>query len=145
VAAGADGIAYFVSAPPAALPSVSKRDLEQAWEAAQTLLADPPARIFIFPGAEAPIELQLNDPDADAWAAAVDRAIGLDSAHGISVCLRLIALIGGLAQFGWAREWFGPKMSVRAELLTAASLAPLTEAGGFDETALRALLPAHRL
>ena len=70
--------------------------------------------------------------------------MGLTTPHGVSVCLRLLALVALMAQAGWARPWFALApggAEIRPELLQAAALAPLTDSGGFDETALRALLP----
>jgi hypothetical protein len=139
------GLLLVVSAPASALPCVTKRDMEQAWEVAQAggVAAVGVARIKFV--AEPPVELVLEDRDAAAWVAALERRIGLSTAYGVSVCLRLLALVSVMAQAGWARDWFALAhggAEIRPELLQAAALAPLNEAGGFDETALRALLPA---
>ncbi len=93
------------------------------------------------------MELLLQDRDAAAWAAAVDRSAGLSTPYGISVCLRLLALVALMAEAGWARAWFvlrrdGAK--IRPELWHAAALVTLNDSGGFDETDLRALLPEQR-
>jgi len=137
---------HFISASASALPSVTKRDLEQAWELAQACgVPAPPARRFCF-NAELPVEIMLADDDASAWVAAVERAAGLETPHGVSLCLRLLALVALMAQASWARAWFTlgrGGAEIRPELLQAAALAPLTESGSFDETALRALLPAQ--
>jgi len=135
-------VVHLADAPASALPAVTKRDLEAAWEAAQAPAAAAPSQTFRF--AAPPIELIIADRDAAAWVAAVERSTGLGTPHGLSVCLRLLALIALMAQAGWARAWFAlgrGGADIRPELLQAAALAPLTDAGGFDETALRALLP----
>jgi hypothetical protein len=139
-------ILHLIPHPPASLPAVTKRDLEQAWEAASARSEDfGPARGFCFsrPGAE-PLNLMLNDPDAANWAAAIGRAKDLETAHGISVCLRLMALVELMGSSGWARPWLNFRregLEIHPALWQAAALAPLTETGGFAETALRALLP----
>lgn len=139
---------HMLSRPPSALPCVSRRDMEAAWEAAQAGGAPaPPLRKFCFAVPQgAPVELVVADRDAAAWAAAVERWAGLSTPHGVSVCLRLLALVALMAQAGWVREWFGLGRlgaEIRPELLLAAAQVPLDEDGGFDETALRALLPRH--
>jgi hypothetical protein len=138
-------VLHLISAPPSCLPTVTRQDLERAWESAGSSRAAPP-RFFRFIGTDGPpVELLLQDRDAAAWAAAVERSAGLSSPYGISICLRLLALVALMAEAGWARPWFvlsrdGAK--IRAELWHAAALARLNESGGFDETDLRALLPA---
>jgi hypothetical protein len=141
---------HLVPHAAAALPAVTKRDLEQAWEAAReaALAAAPPARhVFRFARHEAPpLDLALNDKDAASWAGAVDRIADLSTAHGISVCLRLLALVELMGSTPWARAWFTLNragLEFHPALLQAAALSPLTDTGGFAETALRALLPAN--
>ncbi len=140
---------HLVPHAAAALPAVTRRDLEQAWDAAReaALASDPPAlHVFRFARGEAPpLDLALNDKDAASWAGAVDRVADLSTTHGISVCLRLLALVDLMGRATWARAWFtfnraGSK--IHPALLQAAALSPLTDTGGFAETALRALLPA---
>ncbi len=146
-ATGPDGaVLHLLNRPASALPPVNRRDLELAWETARdsTWAAAPP-RIFRFAGPAGPaIDLLIADADAAAWAAAVERRFGLNSAHGISLCLRLLAMVALMAHAGWARGWFALERdgaNIRPEFLQAAALVPLSNAGGFDETALRALLP----
>ena len=138
---------HLISAPPSALPTVTGRDLEQAWEAAQLSGAAPP-RFFRFATAGGePVDLLLQDRDAAAWAAAVERSAGLSSPHGISVCLRLLALVALMAEAGWARAWFVLRRdgaAIRPELWHAVALVTLNDRGGFDEPDLRALLPEQR-
>ncbi len=138
---------HLVSALPSALPTVTKRDLEQAWEAAQSG-GMAPARFFRFVAeGRPPVELLLQDRDAAAWAAAVERSAGLATPYGISICLRLLALVALMAVAGWACAWFALRRDgaeIRPELWHAAALVRLNDSGGFDETDLRALLPEQR-
>lgn len=138
-------VLHQLDQPASSLPAVSKRDLEQALEAAHNGLKAAPARGFRFAAPPAPlVELMLADPDAAAWAVAVEHTAGLDTLHGVSVCLRLLGLVALLADTAWARSWLArgaDGVHIHPQLLRAAALVPLNEAGGFDETALRALLP----
>ena len=139
-------IRLALSEPPSALPCVTKRDLEQAWEIAQAGGVPAMGAPRIRFAAQPPVELVLEDRDAAAWVSAVERGIGLSSAYGVSVCLRLLALVALMAQAGWVRDWFAlgrAGTEIRPELLRAAALVRLNESGGFDETAIRALLPAR--
>jgi hypothetical protein len=145
---GPDGeVLHLVASPPAALPTVTKRDIEQAWDAAQAGTAGiaAPPRGFRFARPEgAPIELILNDRDAAAWAVAVDGIADLSTPRGISLCLRLLGLVELMSRAGWIRPWFTlgrAGTEIAPALLHAVAQSPLNEAGGFDETALRALLP----
>jgi hypothetical protein len=142
-------VLHLIPHPPGQLPSVTKRDLEQAWEAARqnALTANSPAAAhgfrFTQPGA-APLDLALTDPDAASWTHAIDAVADLGTAHGISVCLRLLALFQLMASAAWTRSWFTLSLGgleFHPALLQAAALTPLTPTGGFAETALRALLP----
>jgi hypothetical protein len=138
-------VLHLIYAPPSCLPTVTRQDLERAWDAAGSSSPAPP-RLFRFAGADGPpVELLLQDRDAAAWAASVERSAGLATPYGISICLRLLALVALMAEAGWAHAWFvlcrdGAK--IRPELWHAAALATLNDSGGFDETDLRALLPA---
>ena len=138
---------YLVGLAPDALPPVRARDLSAAWDAARGAAEakhwDVP-RLFRFHGAEGPgLELALADPDACCWAGAVDRTLGLASAYGISVCLRLLALVDLLASASWARPWLALKRDgaeIAPSLLSVAAMAPLTPQGRLDETAIQARL-----
>jgi hypothetical protein len=151
-AQGPDGeILHLVPHPAAALPSVTKRDLEQAWEAARASALTPGPRaeahtrlIRFSQPANPPLDLMLTDGDAASWADAVDRCADLSTAHGISVFLRLLALVELMGRAAWTRAWFTLNragLDFHPALLQAAALSPLTETGAFAETALRALLP----
>jgi hypothetical protein len=146
----ADGkILHLVPHPPGRLPAVTKRDLEQAWEVARAtaLSPGPPPATHGFRfhnGAAAPLDFVLTDRDAASWAGGIDGIADLSTAHGVSVCLRLMALIELMTRADWTRRWFTLNragLTFHPALLTAAALTPLTETGGFAETALRALLP----
>jgi hypothetical protein len=144
-------ILHLVPHRAAILPAVTKRDLEQAWDAAREAAQAPhfaaATHYFRFAqGAAPPLDLVLNDPDAAAWAGAVDRLADLSTAHGISVCLRLLALVELMGRAAWTRAWFSLSragLEFHPALLQAAALSPLTDTGGFAETALRALLPGE--
>ncbi len=150
---GPDGeILHLVPYLPAALPAVTRRDLEQAWEAARAAALAPPqatARTHAFrflQESAPPLDLVITDTDAASWAAAIDRIANLSTAHGISICLRLLALFQLMATQLWARNWFNLSragLEFHPALLQAAALSPLTPTGGFAETSLQALLPAE--
>ncbi len=135
-----------------ALPAVTKRDLEQAWEAASAAPLAPGrtpqnahARLIRFTTPEdQPLDLLLADRDAASWASAIDDVADLSTTHGISVFLRLLALVELMGRAAWARAWFTLSragLEFHPAFLQAAALSPLTQTGGFAETALRALLP----
>jgi len=142
----------LVPNPPALLPSVTKRDLEQAWEAAHSAASAPapPTATHGFRfqnGDAAPLDFIITDCDAASWAGGIDTIADLSTAHGVSVCLRLMALVELMSRAVWTRPWFTltrAGLTFHPALLTAAALTPLTETGGFAETALRALLPESK-
>jgi hypothetical protein len=143
---------YLVALPPEELPPVRVRDLEAAWDASREAACrdawDVP-RLFRFRRLDAAsdTELALADPDACCWAGAVDRTLGLASAYGISVCLRLLGLIDLLASEPWARAWFCVRRDgarIDPALLRAAAALPLNVHGRLDETRLRARLPDYQ-
>ena len=144
-------VLHLIPFSPAALPSVSGSHLERAWDAAHAAARDarpwrPPTRhgfCFRHPGAE-PLDLLLADRDAASWTDGVETVADLSSAYGISLCLRLLALVALMASAAWLRPWFslgGGGIAIHPTLLRAAALAPLTPTGAFAETSLRALLP----
>ncbi len=138
-----------IGQPPGQLPIVYRRDLERAWEAARKPSPRPKPRKFRFePPGEAAFELNIADADALAWVDAVERRIGLSSLYGVSLCLRLLALVALMGSASWARDWFELRREgarIRPELLRAAAMVRLDESGGFDESALQALLPRAEL
>jgi hypothetical protein len=133
-------ILRLIPLSPSDLPPVQKRDIEQAWELAQAVRHPAPRQIFRF----CALDLVISDPDAAAWAQAVDGTANLATPHGMSLCLRLLALVALMAAQTWVRDWFTLARGgaiIKPALLQAAALAPLNPSGSFDETALRALLP----
>lgn len=151
VAATADGtLTYLVDMPPEALPAVRLRDLAAAWDAARgAALAQRwgSARLvrFLRPDGSC-TDLALRDADAACWADAVDATVGLRSAYGLSLCLRLLALVDLLARAAWTASLVALRRDgaqVDHGLMQLAASSPLTGDAGFDETAIRTSLAAR--
>lgn len=87
----------------------------------------------------------LRDRDARVWASSVDHIADLSTAHGVSVCLRLLGLVALLAGGGWTARFVRfdrGAAELDGALLGAAARTGLTDTGALDENALRAqLLP----
>ena len=139
---------YLVDVPPEALPPVAGRDIERAWHAArQAAIAERwgPPRGFRFRrrdenSTETWQVLALADPDARCWADAVDATVGMASAYGLSLCLRLLALVDLLARVGWAGRVVHlarDGAELHPALLAAAASLRLTAEARFDETVFR--------
>lgn len=130
---------------PAALPAVPPSALEIAWEVARAGAASGQwgqPRLLVFADGQ---EIALTDPDAAAWAQAMDRHAGLDSLHGVALCLRLLALVEAMARAEWLRGFFaiGARgVELHPLLLAAAARAPLDATGRFEDCAMRGIL--HR-
>ncbi len=137
-----------VGMPPEDLPPVMPRDLVAAWNAATVgaeigLAVDPDdargVRFLRPDGTET--RILFADTDAHCWVGALDRAIGLDTLHGIAVCFRLLGLIHLMATAAWARAWFelggedGP--DIHPTLIRVAATLPLNAEARFDEAAFR--------
>ena len=126
------------------LPPVFNRDLHAAWDAsrAAALHAGPGAvRLFRFAGQAV---LALSDRDARCWAAAVDRTVGLGTAYGVSLLLRLLSLVDLLTRAPWLSHSNNPGRSMEPSpaLLRAACACRMTGDARLDETRLRhALAP----
>lgn len=148
VAETADGMmTYLVSEAPEALPPVQARDLERAWDQARTAAiaaVDGPPLLFRFrSGADEACDLALTDTDARCWARAVDAASGLDTLAGLSVCLRLLALVELMGRVPWAAGRVALKADgaeIDADLLRAAAAQPLNREARFDAQQLQARL-----
>lgn len=148
VGAAPDGsVTYLVDLPPEELPAVHGRDLERAWYAARdAALAQRwgVVRFFRFRREDGSFgDLALADRDACCWADAVELTVGMRNSYGLSVCLRLLALVDLLARTRWADSLFvlhrdGAEM--HPVLLRAAASAPLNPEARFDETGFRARL-----
>lgn len=140
-------LTYLVDLPPEDLPSVCKRDLELAWYAARdAALAERSGtpRAFRFRRPDGGhTDLALADRDARCWAGAVDRSVGLRTAIGLSLCLRLLALVDLLTRAPWVRPLFHlarDGTEFHPALLRAAASQPLTSEARFDEAAFRMCL-----
>ena len=143
-------VTYLVAIPPEALPAVGKRDLELAWFAARRAALGQRWGVvrgfrFIRPDGTH-TDLGLADPDAACWVAAVDGQVGLGNSHGMSLCLRLLALSELLARASWARPLLkldrGGADLHPALLRTAATL-PLNREARFDEAGFRHCLSRY--
>ncbi len=138
---------YLIDLAPEALPSVCKRDLERAWYAArEAAIAQHQGAVrgFRFNRPDGShTDLALADRDARCWVGAVDRSVGIANASGLSLCLRLLALIDLLARAPWARSLFHlarDGAEFHPALLKAAASQPLTREARFDEAGFRARL-----
>jgi hypothetical protein len=148
VGAGPDGsLSYLVNVPPEDLPPVHRRDLERAWYAARdAALSDRwgVIRGFRFRREDGSFsDLALADRDACCWADAVDRTVGMRSSYGLSVCLRLLALVDLLARVRWADSLYllqRDGAELHPVLLRAAASTPLTAEARFDENGFRGRL-----
>jgi hypothetical protein len=145
VAGGA--LTYVVDAPPEALPPVRGRDLERAWYAARDAAMAATwgtRRGFRFRRADGSFtDLALADRDACCWAAAVDQIAALTSSYGLSLCLRLLALVDLLAHARWAAPLCRLERDgadLHPSLLRAAAATPLTAEARFDEGGFRSHL-----
>ena len=145
VAATADGVlTYLVDQSPESLPPVSGRDLQRAWDAAReaaTNTAWGAARLFRFHRPDGgTTDLALADPDACCWAGAVDASTGISTSYGLSLCLRLLALVDLLAHAPWVRGLFTldrDGTELHPALLRAVAASPLTAEARLDELRLR--------
>ncbi len=138
---------YLVDVPPEALPSVTSRDLERAWYAArEAALAQHwgVVRGFRFRRPDGShTDLGLADRDARCWVGAVDMTVGIQTSHGLSICLRLLALVDLLARAHWARPLCRiahDGAELHPALLRTAATHPLTPEARFDETGFRVRL-----
>lgn len=148
VAAGASGaLTYAIPLPPEGLPPVRPAALLDAWDVARAA-ADhgawgPPRRlVFRRPDAE-PTVIEIADPDASCWADALDQGAALSTLPGLSLCLRLLALVEVMGRATWLSGLFdiGPGgVELHPALLRAAATLPLDAGARFDAEALRRLL-----
>lgn len=136
---GDDRLLYRVTLPPEGMPPVPVRALEAALDAARAATfddSDRRHRSFRFLGADGAVaDFDIADRDARIWAAAVDRRTGLETLDGLSLCLRLLALVDLLATAPWASRYLstGHGLRIGRHLLRAAARADLTEEARFDE------------
>lgn len=148
-----DGVlVHWIDRSPAALPPVRGRDMQHAWDAARAagLSARSGAvRGFRFERADGTVaDLTLADRDARCWAGAVDATVGIGTSTGLSICMRLLALVDLLARVSWARDVlrFGRDgAALHPSLLRAAAVSPMTDEGRFEEATFCARLPCFVL
>ena len=152
MAAGDGTVTYLVDLPPEGLPPVRLGDLERGWEAARraALRADRGGvLLFRFRREDGSFtDLALADRDACCWASAVDGSVGMQTSYGMSVCLRLLALVDLLARVRWADRLFTLRRdgaALHPALLRAAATAGLTREARFDDEAMRAALVRERM
>jgi hypothetical protein len=132
-------LTYVIDHAPSELPAVRGRDLEAAWEVARDAAnraAWSVGRAFRFRAKDGGwTDLALHDADARCWAGAVDRAVGMQTAYGLSVCLRLLALIELLARTPWTAGLIdlSHEAALHPALLRLAAEARLTDDATFDE------------
>ena len=146
--AASDGtLTYQIDHAASELPPVRGRDILAAWEMAREAArsaAWDTARAFRFRSQQSGwTDLTLDDRDAQCWAGAVDRSLGLQTGYGLSVCLRLLALVDLIARSPWLSQ-LAPLGQCGADphpaLLRLAAEAALTDDARFDETRFYARL-----
>ena len=148
---GPDGsITYEVDTPPEALPAVRQRDLKRAWYAAREAALSQQwgvVRGFRFDRPDGShTDLALADRDARCWAGAVDRTVGIASGYGLSLCLRLLALVELLARARWALPLLRLEpdgADLHPALLRAAANVELNADARFDEASFRIRLAQY--
>jgi len=142
-------IAYLVPVSPERLPAVSPGDLLRAWNVArhgavERLWGTPRFLRFAQQGGMEPTEIAISDPDAGAWTEAIDRAFGLETLTGLSLCLRLLALVEVLTRAVRLEPFFDVTpagVDLHPSLLAAAAVQPLNPVARFDEAVLMNRLP----
>jgi hypothetical protein len=150
LAAAPDGtLSYLVAQAPAELPAVNSRDLLAAWSLAREAARRDiwgDERAFRFVGPDGRItDIALRDEDALCWAGAVDRHAGLTTLYGISLCMRLLALVDLLASARWTAQLVAIEpdgAALHPSLLRLAAAAALNNDARFDEAGFRARLHA---
>ena len=138
-------VTCVVDLPPAALPPVRGRDLAAAWDAARDAALGAmwgTAWHFRFRQPDGSFtDLALHDRDARCWAGAVEKTAGLRTLYGLSLCLRLLALVDLLARASWTAslcQFRRDGAVLHPALLRAAGCVELTNDARFDETSFRA-------
>jgi len=142
-------LTYLVAAAPESLPPVRTFDLAAAWDAAREAATGSEwglPRLFRFIREDGDtVDMALADEDACCWAEAVDHTTGMHTTYGLSLCLRLLALVDLLARAPWtgAHCRIGRAgAALDPLLLRTAATAPLTKGAGFDESHFRVRLGA---
>jgi hypothetical protein len=154
VESGPEGaVVYRLDTPPEGLPAVRSRDLAAAWDAAREAARSAEwgfATRFLFNRTDGTsTELALADRDARCWATAVGQVAPLRTSYGVSLCLRLLALVDLLARARWTASLLAFEaglIRLHPALLRLAAASPLSKEGLFDEPSFRASLaslPVH--
>jgi len=150
IAATADGtLTYLIDHHPSELPAVRTTDILIAWGLARGAAhraAMGASRAFRFRSHDGGwTDLALNDRDALCWAGAVDHALDMETMYGLSVCLRLIALVDLLARAPWANRLvdLSAEAGLHPALLRLAAESRLTDDAGFDEDGFQNSLQNH--
>ena len=140
-------LTYLIDQIPGDLPPVRGRDLAAAWDLARDAAhraAWSTKRAFRFRRPDGGwTDLALQDADAQCWAGAVDQAVGMQTGYGLSVCLRLLALVDLLARAPWAARLMQLDRhgaELHPALLRLAAETRLTDDARFDERGFRASL-----
>ncbi len=79
----------------------------------------------------------------NCWAGAVELTVGMGNEYGLSLCLRLIALVELLARARWTDPFFmigRSGASLHPALLRAAAELRLTPEARFDDTSVQTQL-----
>jgi hypothetical protein len=148
VAGSADGsLSYAIAVPPESLPAVTPTALLGAWDAARARAhqggwGPPRELLFRRPDGSAQ-RLAIVDRDARSWAEAVDLRADLATIGGLSLCLRLLALVDVMGRSAWLAGLFrvtAAGAELHPALLRAAASMPLDSGARFDAEALRGLL-----
>lgn len=148
VAGSADGsLTYAIPVPPEAMPAVTPTELLSAWDAARARAHaggwGPPREMLFRRADGGATRLAIADRDARSWAEAVDQRRDLSSLGGLSLCLRLLALVEVMGRSAWLAGLFSVTadgVELHPALLRAAATMPLDSGARFDAEALRGLL-----
>jgi hypothetical protein len=122
--------------------------LAAAWDAAREAARSSDCetewgsfRRFVFDRDDGSVtELAVTDRDARCWAAAVERVAALQTCYGVSLCLRLLALVDLLAHAPWAARLLAFEAGLarlHPAVLRLAASCPLSAEARFDEARFR--------
>ena len=122
------------------LPSVTVRDLQNAYGLVglPPLHPDEPRCFHFNNGDGSTTRLQLFDPDACSWAAALEESYGLQSTYALAVLCRLLALVNLLKDAQWTADLVDRQrgsLKVGRALLAVAASIPLSANVSFDMAA----------
>ena len=132
-----------LSIGPEDLPPTSPLDRRRAWRAspmgAEVGLVMEPGDvegICFRSKTSAETKFMFADLDAACWAAAVDRAYGLETTNGVSLLFRLLALIEMMSEARWLQPFFSLSgkdgATLHPTLLSVAATERLSKTAAFD-------------